>query len=62
MTVREFIENYFNTHSASKHIRLIDATTEKGMGVHWIHYEDALVLKTKVTARYIFIFIRREPA
>lgn len=62
MTVREFIEDYFNTHSASKHIRLIDATTGKGIGVHWIHYEDTPILKTKVTPKYIFIFIERESA
>lgn len=62
MTVKDFIENYFNTHTASKHIRLIDATTEKGIDSHWIHYEDSPILKTKVTSRYIFIFISRELA
>jgi len=62
MTVREFIEDYFNTHSVSKHIRLIDATTKKGIDNHWIHYEDSPILKTKVTTRYIFIFIKRNSA
>jgi hypothetical protein len=62
MTVREFIEEYFNTHSSIKHIRLIDATTERGICVHWIHYADAPILKIKVTPRYIFIFIARDSA
>ena len=56
-TVREFIEKYFKTHSANKHIRLTDATTEKGVGDHWIHHENDIVKKVKITDKYIFIFI-----
>ena len=56
-TVKEFIEEYFDTHSTSKHIRLIDVTTKKGINSHWIHHENNIIKKVKITSKYIFIFI-----
>lgn len=62
MTVKEYIEKYFSNNRTKKHIRLMNATTRRGINQHWLGYADFTVVATKVTEKYLFIFIQAETA
>lgn len=57
MTVKEYIEKYFSNNRTKKNIRLMDAVTRRGINQHWLEYADFAVVATKVTEKYLFIFI-----
>ena len=57
MTVQEYIENFFKNNRTKKSIRLLDANTRHGINQHWLEFADLTVIRTKVTEKYLFIFI-----
>lgn len=56
MTVQSWIDTYKDMYPR-KIIRIIDSTTGKGTGCHWITYKDWTYKKIKITSKWIFIFI-----
>lgn len=56
LTVSQWIEAYKDFYP-NKIIRIIDSTTGKGTGTHWIIYKDFECLRAKITKEYIFLYV-----
>lgn len=55
MRVKEWIENR-PRDLYGRGIRILNLTTNKNMGV-WTDFQERIVLRVKVTTKYIFLYI-----
>jgi hypothetical protein len=56
MTVNTWIDENMG-HLYGKKIRIIDTATGKGVGDMLMFYMDKVVKDTKITTRFVFIFV-----
>ena len=56
MTVRQWVDAYKNFYP-NKGIRIIDSQTGKGTDKHWLEHADCEYLLSKITTKWIFLYI-----
>ncbi len=56
MTISQWIDENKHCHPYQE-IRLIDNTTHKGIGAHWILFKDCEIRRIKITSQWIFFYI-----